>query len=290
MSILILEHDHYLGQKIASKLEEEGYNCDVLDSSNDIKKGYDTIIISSSLENENYLDIIKKYNHCTILVLVPFINEETVSVPMDLGASDYLVKPFIMKELIRKVKHFRKCQDMKEQYHTIQAHNEFLFRQTRALTADYSFPLVVHSTATIDADKIAFDIAHKENKKLQAILIKERKDFEDITLTNDTIVYFCGFHNLNSDEQDLFVENMQDQNIILYQDKCNEFNGFKYLSVEDKKVSLQEQDIMTINEYTKHIVLNFQDTIPDTKLSAKLGMSRKSLWEKRKKLGIEKKK
>jgi DNA-binding NtrC family response regulator len=36
------------------------------------------------------------------------------------------------------------------------------------------------------------------------------------------------------------------------------------------------------------MVLNFQNNYPDTELSKKLGISRKSLWEKRKKFGIEK--
>ena len=35
-------------------------------------------------------------------------------------------------------------------------------------------------------------------------------------------------------------------------------------------------------------LINFQDKFSDTKLSEKLGISRKSLWEKRKKFGIEK--
>ena len=46
--------------------------------------------------------------------------------------------------------------------------------------------------------------------------------------------------------------------------------------------------ILTINDYVKMMVLNFQDKYPDTELSKRLGISRKSLWEKRKKFGIEK--
>ncbi len=290
MRILILENDHYLAQKIASKLDEEGYLCDVLDSSKKITKRYDTIIISASLEKENYLDVIKKYNSCTILVLVPFISEETVSVPMDLGASDYLVKPFIIKELVRKINHFHKFQEMQMEVNTLKTQNEFLFRKARVLEEDYSFPLIVQCAATIDADKIAFDIATKENKKLKTVLIKDKQDFEDVSIDDDTIIYFCGFHNLNKNEQSLFVESMIDKNIILYQNGSNKFSGFDYIQIQDQKALPQEQDIMTLNDYIKHIVLSFQDTIPDTKLSVKLGMSRKSLWEKRKKLGIEKKK
>jgi transcriptional regulator of acetoin/glycerol metabolism len=46
--------------------------------------------------------------------------------------------------------------------------------------------------------------------------------------------------------------------------------------------------ILTINDYVKMMVLKFQTKYPDTELSKKLGISRKSLWEKRKKFGIEK--
>ena len=57
---------------------------------------------------------------------------------------------------------------------------------------------------------------------------------------------------------------------------------------EDSLVS--SSNIMTINDYVKMMVLSYQNKYPDTELSKKLGISRKSLWEKRKKLGIEKKK
>ena len=38
--------------------------------------------------------------------------------------------------------------------------------------------------------------------------------------------------------------------------------------------------ILTINNYVKLMVTNFQDKYPDTELSKRLGISRKSLWEK----------
>ena len=53
---------------------------------------------------------------------------------------------------------------------------------------------------------------------------------------------------------------------------------------------MSNTNIMTINDYVKLMVLSYQSKYPDTELSKKLGISRKSLWEKRKKLGIEKKK
>jgi DNA-binding NtrC family response regulator len=57
----------------------------------------------------------------------------------------------------------------------------------------------------------------------------------------------------------------------------------------DNKV-IEQGDILPIEDYVKYIVLNYQHKFPDTELSKKLGISRKSLWEKRKKYGIIKKK
>ena len=48
--------------------------------------------------------------------------------------------------------------------------------------------------------------------------------------------------------------------------------------------------VIPIEDYIKQIIINFQGQLPDTELSKRLGISRKSLWEKRKKYGIQKRK
>ena len=68
----------------------------------------------------------------------------------------------------------------------------------------------------------------------------------------------------------------------------NYFNGL--VQFNDENLLMSNTNIMTINDYVKLMVLSYQSKYPDTELSKKLGISRKSLWEKRKKLGIEKKK
>ena len=60
------------------------------------------------------------------------------------------------------------------------------------------------------------------------------------------------------------------------------------LSGRDKNFNIDE--IVTIDEYIKYVIVNYQDKFPDTELSKKLGISRKSLWEKRKKYDVSKKK
>ncbi|MCW1548840.1 hypothetical protein OLS49_02640, partial [Campylobacter jejuni] len=53
--------------------------------------------------------------------------------------------------------------------------------------------------------------------------------------------------------------------------------------------NIDSNEILTIDEYVKYVIINYQNIFPDTDLSKKLGISRKSLWEKRKKYEISKK-
>ena len=67
--------------------------------------------------------------------------------------------------------------------------------------------------------------------------------------------------------------------------------GVLIFPISDKENRVFDRgDILSIDDYVKYIILNFQNKFPDTELSKKLGISRKSLWEKRKKYGITKKK
>ena len=45
-------------------------------------------------------------------------------------------------------------------------------------------------------------------------------------------------------------------------------------------------EILSVKEYEKLIISKYENRYPDIELAKKLGMSRKSLWEKRKKYGI----
>ena len=65
---------------------------------------------------------------------------------------------------------------------------------------------------------------------------------------------------------------------------------FRLIEIESESQLFDQGEILPIEEYVKYIMTNFQNRFPDTELSKKLGISRKSLWEKRKKYGIIKKK
>ncbi|MBT0784659.1 hypothetical protein KJQ91_07805, partial [Campylobacter upsaliensis] len=66
--------------------------------------------------------------------------------------------------------------------------------------------------------------------------------------------------------------------------------GFHCIDFNHNEKDINDNEILTIDEYIKHIILSYQNVFADTELSKKLGISRKSLWEKRKKYEISKKK
>jgi DNA-binding NtrC family response regulator len=95
---------------------------------------------------------------------------------------------------------------------------------------------------------------------------------------------------LKKSAKENLIKYIEDKKCILVSLEKEE--DFPYTRVEFQKndMMVMSNNIMTINDYVKMMVLSYQSKYPDTELSKKLGISRKSLWEKRKKLGIEKKK
>lgn len=55
-------------------------------------------------------------------------------------------------------------------------------------------------------------------------------------------------------------------------------------------VESETEDDLSLEDYFQHFVLEHQDQMSETELAQKLGISRKSLWERRQRLGIPRKK
>ena len=59
---------------------------------------------------------------------------------------------------------------------------------------------------------------------------------------------------------------------------------------DDVPLSAAEQGDLSLDDYFVHFVLENEDTMTETDLARKLGISRKSLWERRQRLGIPRRK
>lgn len=295
MKILIIENEIYLAQKIVSRLLDDGHSCDYLESVNidNLSKDYDTILLSTSIPNNIAKSVIKKYSSSAIiLLLVSYISDETVTNPIKDGAKDYIMKPFLMDELVRKIYHYKECRSMRRELQVLRDYYNFTMRDIdiSSLALPLSFPLLIETNSQSYSDKIVFEISNKLDLPIRFIslnLVTWQKQLSQID--NKSIVYLTDYHTFKKSQKDILFKLIESKNCVISSLEEDKDFPYKKLSFYCENKSFETSQIMSINDYVKMVVTTYQNRYPDTELSKRLGISRKSLWEKRKKLEIDKK-
>ena len=113
MRLLIADDEENLAYALKAVLEDAGYNCDVcFDGKSAIRlisqEIYDGLILDIMMPEKNgyeVLSIIRNKKIDIPILLLSALNEVNDKVQgFDLGANDYLSKPFSTKELIARIK------------------------------------------------------------------------------------------------------------------------------------------------------------------------------------------
>jgi len=294
MNILIIESEIYLAQKVVSRLLDDGHNCDFVETPNieNLTKDYDIILLSTSLPGALCKTIIRRYSDSIILLLVSYISDETVTDPIKEGAKDYIMKPFIMDELVRKIYHYRECKSLRKELHTLREYLDFQFDEvdTTGTILPTSFPILIETNSQISADKLAFELSRKLDYQMKFISLNSENWQKKVNEKFHGILYLTDYHSLKKNSKENLNKLIDDKKCILVSLEKEENFPYEKVQFHKSDTLMMTNNIMTINDYVKMMVLSYQSKYPDTELSKKLGISRKSLWEKRKKLGIEKKK
>lgn len=294
MNILIIESEIYLAQKVVSRLLDDGHNCDFVESPNidNLTKDYDIILLSTSLPAALCKTIIRRYSDSIILLLVSYISDETVTDPIKEGAKDYIMKPFIMDELVRKIYHYRECKSIRKELQTLRDYLNFQFEEvdTSSHVLPTSFPTLIETNSQISADKLAFELVRKLDLQMKFVSLNSDNWQKRVNEKFSGVLYLTDYHSLKKSAKENLNKLIEDKKCIIVSLEKEEEFPYTKLEFEKEDSLLMTNNIMTINDYVKMMVLSYQTKYPDTELSKKLGISRKSLWEKRKKLGIEKKK
>ncbi|MCZ6105832.1 hypothetical protein [Campylobacter ureolyticus] len=295
MNILIVENEAYLAQSIANKLTSLGHNCEILTKIKDVlntsKK--DAILLSTSIFGEEIYEIIKKFKSSIIILLIPYISNDTVSRPIKAGANDYIQKPFMVEELIRKINHFEEFNKLKIINNSFMKYFEKSFASVKIPEFNFEslkFPLFIETNSKKMADKFVYEYSKWVKKSVKTIFLDEIDVLEKLENESFNVpIYLLNAH-LFKNRSKLFklVENKQ---VIINGLNIENEGNFETLTlITDEKPNLSKGEILTIDEYFAYIIKENQDVFSDTDLAKKLGISRKSLWEKRKKYGIQKQK
>ncbi|MEJ2437557.1 MAG: response regulator [Sulfurovaceae bacterium] len=293
MKIVIIENEVYLAQSIAAKLMEKNFEVELFSSVKEAnEREADVYLLSANLQGQSINSLIEKHKDKIIILMVNYINNDTVSEPIKLGAKDYIVKPFMIEELLRKIEHFREFQALKKENLLCQDYIQNIFSN---IEYDYDIsklktPCIIITNYLRLADKMVFDYAYKNKLSLTMLSAKEKGYKDAITKqTASSLLYFSDFDRLKKKDQDEVLELLKPYKFILATNSAIE-SDYKTVTLESEDKLYHQNEVLTIDDYVKFIINTFQHQFPDTELSKKLGISRKSLWEKRKKYGLYKKK
>ena len=110
--ILLVEDDKTIAMGLTYSLREEGFGVtachDVASAQEEIQsRRFDLAILDVSLPDGNGYDIcraIKKISDTPIIFLTVYHEESDVVKGLDMGADDYVAKPFRLRELLSRVR------------------------------------------------------------------------------------------------------------------------------------------------------------------------------------------
>lgn len=288
MNILIIENEIYLAQSIALKLGDAGYHCEVAHDFKDIKdKYYDIVLLSTNVEN--YMKIVQNHRHSVILLLVSYVSSDTVSIPIESGAYDYIQKPFMIEELIRKINYFHNFNRLKAQNTSLTSYIKSIIDTKIHIPKRIQYPLLIKTNRQILADSFVFNFVFSHNANIYFTDLSSSFNFNNLLVGENDIRYFTNFQVLKGAKLEQIMKLSKGQNFIFHTNGTMNVEGFSLIELEDNQNNLGINEILTIDDYIKNIIVNWQNYYSDTDLSKKLGISRKSLWEKRKKYGISRK-
>jgi DNA-binding response OmpR family regulator len=177
INILVVEDEQRLADILKKQLEESGFNTEIaydgyigkqlLD-----KNVYNLIIMDINLPLMNGYDLCreirKKDNKIPIIMLTAFSTSENKLAGFDVGADDYIVKPFDFRELLARINVFLRRSDSGSlQYEKLSIAN---------LEMDLK-------TKTVTRGNIKIDLTAKESLLLETFLKNKEK-----LLTRDFII------------------------------------------------------------------------------------------------------
>ena len=295
MKILIIENEIYLAQSIATKLGELGHNCEMCTSTKDAIKSinYDVVLLSTNINGQDFNPVIETFKKSIVILMVSYISNDTVSKPLSAGAKDYILKPFMIEELIRKVNHYQDYERLKKRN---EAYEKYLTHTFASVSGNHDFnsvelPLFISSSFQKHSDAFAFKYAQEKNLPIHFLTLSDPKSLNEVaSLPQNCILYVTDYQTLKKADKKTFCDLISDKKAIISSTDKIEDVEHPVLEIKSENNVFDKGEILPIEDYVKFIVLNYQSKYPDTELSKKLGISRKSLWEKRKKYDIIKKK
>jgi DNA-binding NtrC family response regulator len=289
MKITIIDSDLNFVNALLLKLNENGYETKHISDLDKIRRtdNSDIYLLSSDFSQRESERFIKNFKNKTIIILATVYSDITVRYPLDVGAKDYLVKPFRMIELERKLDYFR----LKKSINSYQLYMKYSFGNIDGdikSLSNLDLPMIIHTNHTVFIDKLIMEYCQRENKIFSFISLSSYNWELKIRKTpNSHLIYISNFHMLNEKEVFKLFKILKNRIFILSTTKDIK-TSYKTIKVDADMQLYDGSYILSIEEYIQYIIKNFQYKVSDTELAKQLDFSRKTLYDRRNKYKIYK--
>jgi len=288
MDITIIDNEVYLAQSISAKLADFGHECSVVATLNEVDKDTEVILISTNVSG-NLNAFLEQHAGKIIILMVTYVSDDTVTKPIAAGATDYIIKPFMIEELMRKIDHYKSVLDLRNQNDFFTKYLDDKFKKCDLeVDTKLSFPLILVGSQK-QTDAYVYRYIKQTKKHVLFVSLEDEDALQSIKKNKESVIYATSIQKLKKSDADAVLRLANERNLIIATN--NELDSdIPSLKLGSSQDSFDSEEILTLDDYVKYILNTYQDRFPDTELSKKLGISRKSLWEKRKKYDIYKQK
>ena len=309
LKTIIIEKEHYLAQNIAIGVGGESliFEDAILANTQNFA---DILIITSETKDAKFL--LEKFAKSVKILLISYENGDDTA-QLKAMCDDFIYKPFAMGDLLRKIARgveFRKLKlsAFSSKIFINQRINFKLFSET---TSRSNAQILNDTCAQISAQikaKIGVIIT-TNNLSLSAnfayfladslkmglnFLNSLEFDSDENSLGSDVLSLFFNFDALNLQKKSLILSFAKSHPIIvLSTDFDSNFGEICGTSILIKKLEFSQSeiamsDIISIENHIKFTAQKYENLLSETQIATALGISRKSLWQKRKQFGIKK--
>ena len=137
-NILVVEDEKQMSMFIEMELSHEGYNVDVaLDGIEGLKKalnkGFDLILLDVMLPGLNGIEVCKKVRQVSKVPIIMITAKSDILdkvIGLDVGANDYLTKPFAIEELLARIRVYTRGKVSEDDYDAIKLRDVKLINKT----------------------------------------------------------------------------------------------------------------------------------------------------------------
>lgn len=290
MRISIIEKEVLSNQSSITGLENAGYEIELFNCINTAINNScaDMYLLSTVFSSHEIEKFMNKFKDKTILLLLNHKSNESLTIPLALGAKDYFMKPVNVEVLLHKVKHYEMYDGIKKQHSLYKNYHDYILKDVNV--AQYinmiEFPMIVVTNNIGFIDQIILAYANFKKINMVYIPLSDKDWINKINMSSSSDkLYLSGLETLGIKDQNILF-NLLKNRMFIVSSFTSVSSEYKTVEIITKEMSIREDGILSISDYALMIIKSLQFKYPDVKIAEKLGYSRKKIASLRNKFNL----